>query len=453
MTLMLAVRLSRALVACYPRRWRQRYRDEMLDVLDQHRTSGRTVLNLAVGALSTHLDPTYRLEGLQVTRVLHRIGVSAAIVVPIMALFGAWVVIGSAEDGSWHLGSGGSDSMAFASGRPLLAVAGSGPGDGAETLWDVSRPAQPRKLITFEGGAPTAFAPGGRMISTINFINEPVLWNVANLAKPARVATLRVRDDTEMWGEAFSPNGRVFAAAYLDRMFLWNLTDPATPKLVRRLAVPQTPPTLVGAVPDQLGDIAFSPDGQILATVAGRNLIDLWDVADPSHATRITSVRNRAGFADALAFSPRGDVLAVLSYRGIVTLYSLANPASPVSTASMPTVTARQIAGTVCEPGGCGPDFSVGFASDGHTLVAVADLAQPSWAQGDTPALRRGRRAPRAYIFEWNVTNPRSVIRLGAFNHALEIAGDTNHALVAPSARTVVTGASNGFKISFWPIP
>ena len=31
----LAARLSRFLVGCHPRRWRQRYADEMLDVLEQ----------------------------------------------------------------------------------------------------------------------------------------------------------------------------------------------------------------------------------------------------------------------------------------------------------------------------------------------------------------------------------------------------------------------------------
>ncbi|HET7015320.1 MAG TPA: WD40 repeat domain-containing protein [Streptosporangiaceae bacterium] len=453
MTRALAFRLSRVLVGCYPRRWRQRYRDEMLGVLDQHRASGRTVLNLAIGALNTHLDPAYRLEGLQMNRLLRRLGVSAAVVVPIMALLAAVWAKSSQEDGHWHLGAGGSDSMAFATGRPVLAVAGSGPGDGAETLWDLSNPARPRKWSTFEGGAPTAFAPGGRMLSTISFGNEPVLWNVTNLAKPARIATLRVSDDTEMWGEAFSPNGDVFAAAYLDRMFLWDITDPARPKLVRTLTARQTPPALVGAVPDQLGDIAFSPDGQLLATVAGHDLIDLWDVADPALATRITSVPNRSGFADALAFSPRGDQLAVLSYRGTVTLYSLADPANPVATASMQTVTARQIAGTVCEPGGCAPDFSIGFSPDGRTLTAVADLAQPSRAQGNPPSVNRGPLAPRGYTFEWNVTNPRSVIPIGAFNHQITIAGDTSHPLVAPSGRDVVTGASNGFKISFWSLP
>ena len=43
----LADRLSRAVVGCYPRRWKQRYAAEMLDVLDQHRAGPRTVLSLA----------------------------------------------------------------------------------------------------------------------------------------------------------------------------------------------------------------------------------------------------------------------------------------------------------------------------------------------------------------------------------------------------------------------
>jgi hypothetical protein len=33
----------------------------MLDVLDQHRASSRTVLSLAGGALTAHLDPGYRM--------------------------------------------------------------------------------------------------------------------------------------------------------------------------------------------------------------------------------------------------------------------------------------------------------------------------------------------------------------------------------------------------------
>ena len=62
MTPALADRLSRAVVGCYPPRWKQRYAAELLDVLDQHHAGPRTVLSLAGGALSTHLDPDYRMQ-------------------------------------------------------------------------------------------------------------------------------------------------------------------------------------------------------------------------------------------------------------------------------------------------------------------------------------------------------------------------------------------------------
>ena len=56
----LAARLSRFLVGCYPRRWRQRYAVELLEVLVQHQPTARTVLNLWAGAVSAHLDPAWR---------------------------------------------------------------------------------------------------------------------------------------------------------------------------------------------------------------------------------------------------------------------------------------------------------------------------------------------------------------------------------------------------------
>jgi hypothetical protein len=58
----LADRLSRAVVGCYPPRWKRRCAAELLDVLDQHHGGPRTVLNLVGGALSTHLDPDYRMR-------------------------------------------------------------------------------------------------------------------------------------------------------------------------------------------------------------------------------------------------------------------------------------------------------------------------------------------------------------------------------------------------------
>jgi hypothetical protein len=62
----LADRLSRLMVSLYPRRWRRRYRDELLALLEERRSSLRTVANLALGAVGTHLDPAYRREGITI---------------------------------------------------------------------------------------------------------------------------------------------------------------------------------------------------------------------------------------------------------------------------------------------------------------------------------------------------------------------------------------------------
>jgi hypothetical protein len=41
----------------------------MLDVLDQHQPTARTVASLAASVLSTHVDPAYQMEGLWLTRL------------------------------------------------------------------------------------------------------------------------------------------------------------------------------------------------------------------------------------------------------------------------------------------------------------------------------------------------------------------------------------------------
>ena len=132
-------------------------------------------------------------------------------------------------------------------------------------------------------------------------------------------------------------------------------------------------------------------------------------MTDPAHATRIATVPSDSGFTNALAFSPRGNLLADVSYDGTVTVYSLADPARPVRAATMQTVTARQIAASICA-GGCGPMYTLNFTPDGQTLTAVADLSPPAQQalSANTPQLPQ---VARNYAFVWDVANPRSVSR------------------------------------------
>jgi WD40 repeat protein len=441
-----ADRLSRALVGCHPRRWRNRYGEEMLDVLDQHQASARTVASLAASAISTHLDPAYRMAGLTMAWSRRAALVSAAVVVPI-ALAALYIRVATWKDGHWHIGLGGVTAMAFSpADSHLLVTATSGNLDGLDTLWNVTSSARPRRLANFEGGAPTVFAPDGRTVATVAFSDQPALWNVADRSKPARITTLPSGDDTKLWGEAFSPDGRILAAAYTDRLYLWNVTSPARPRLLATLADPVAPPWRAGF---NQGDIAFSPDGRLLASTAGHNQIALWNVADPAHATRIATVPSESGFICALAFNPRGNLLADVSYNGTVTVLSLANPARPARAATMQTVTARQIAASICT-GGCGPGYTLQFGPGGQTLTAVADLSPPSQqilsANAPQPSARN-------YAFVWNVANPRSVTRTAALSHPVTISGGSSQPLVNPSGRAIVTGASSGFAVTLWTLP
>ena len=67
----------------YPHRWRERYQEEMLAVLEQHAISLTTILDLLLGALDARLDPAYRTrEGfmfhrLRDTRILSTIYIGA----------------------------------------------------------------------------------------------------------------------------------------------------------------------------------------------------------------------------------------------------------------------------------------------------------------------------------------------------------------------------------------
>jgi hypothetical protein len=82
----LAGRLSRALVGWHPRRWRDRYGEEMLDVLDQHQPTARTVASLWASAVSAQLDPAYRRDRLSLSRLslsrLRRAALIAAVADP-----------------------------------------------------------------------------------------------------------------------------------------------------------------------------------------------------------------------------------------------------------------------------------------------------------------------------------------------------------------------------------
>jgi WD40 repeat protein len=444
-----AGRLSRALVGCHPRRWRERYGEEMLDVLDQHHLTARTVASLAASALSTHVDPAYRTERLPLSRSrLRRAAVTSAAVAAGLVLacgmlgFAAWRE-------RWQLSdAGGVGGVAFAPGRHLLVSAVGGANqDSMDTVWDVTDPARPRQLAAFQGGEPTALSPDGRIVATVSFDGEPVLWNVADPRRPARTAIMSAGGTAPLWGEAFSPDGQILAVAYTDQIFLWDVASAARPRLLGTLAAPVTTAGDASFTPQ---DITFSPDGRMLASVTGTGYVTVWNVTDPARAARIATLTSLGDYVQTIAFSPRG-LLAVVTYHGTVLMFSLADPARPGLTATISGIMTHALYpdGLLQHPDAppcpsCSPaNYAVAFTPDGRILTVVVARQEGNVTSSAFTI------ATRDTVFTWNVTSS------GAVSGLTTVTRDVNDSqpTLAPNGRTVADGSPTSNAVYLWAPP
>jgi WD40 repeat protein len=445
----LAGRLSRVLVGCHPRRWRDRYREEMLDVLDQHHPTARTVVSLGASAVGAHLDPAYRADRLSLPRLRRAALISAVIAAP-LALLLAPVGYGIWQDSHWHPSADeGLVSVAFAARTAVMVTAFGQSIDGTDVMWDVTDLTRPQRLSQFEGGQPTALSPDGRTVATVAFSGRTALWDVADPRHPAMVATLSVSDGDLLRGQAFSPDGRILAVAYYDRIFLWDVASPARPRLLRALDLPVTPTPQAAAgasnqVPFSPQDVAFSPGGGILAVATGTDQVTVWNVADPARAYRLATLTSPGDFTQALAFSPRGNLLAVLTYHGTVLVYSLADPARPSRTAAVRGLLARarypdgqtEPDEVLCD--GCIlASYAMAFSPGGHTLTVVVDRTEMSANSG------------RDTIFDWPVTSSGT---LGAGTAAGRDVADSEP-FITPGDRAVLGGPPDSHAWRAWALP
>jgi WD40 repeat protein len=136
------------------------------------------------------------------------------------------------------------------------------------------------------------------------------LWNVADLARATRIATLTGQAGG-VSAVSFSPDGHLLASASDGgTVVLRNLAEPAAPVLAATLRFTVPPPQFPGIATGPDVALAFSADGHTLTTIAGNTAVTLWNVTGPGAASRITTVTGHRIGAGEVAFSPGGRIVA-----------------------------------------------------------------------------------------------------------------------------------------------
>lgn len=175
-------------------------------------------------------------------------------------------------------------------------------------LWDATTGQPIRTLVSqatsLPSKLPLAFSPNGQLLATADSDRSIKLWN-ANTG--ARLITLR-KHNNPIQNLAFSPDSQRLASSEEKTAYLWNLRtyQPIhTLNLVQSVGHP--------VQPKNLGYLAFSPDGNILATSGlllplvesepiPRQGVTLWNTQT---GQSITSIRDVNRFQ----FSPNGQFL------------------------------------------------------------------------------------------------------------------------------------------------
>ncbi len=193
------------------------------------------------------------------------------------------------------------NSVAFSPDGNILASASR---DRTIKLWDV---VNNEELVTLSGHtsavSSVAFSPDGNILASAscgsvenyNCINGEIkLWDMITSEE---LVTFSGHTKT-IFSVAFSPDGNTLASGSVDRTIkLWDVVN--NEELV----------TLSGHA-DWINSVAFSPDGNILASSSDDRTIKLWDVVNNEE---LVTLSRHTSIVNSVAFSPDGTTLASAS--------------------------------------------------------------------------------------------------------------------------------------------
>lgn len=190
-----------------------------------------------------------------------------------------------------------------------LVVAGT-PQDGVLRVWDLTAEAEPRQIQAVPNGTVVvcAFAPDGKLLAVPAGPEQPIrLWEVAT-GKEVRSFG---KPQTLIESLAFSPNGKVLATKSGATVQLWDVQTGQSLRKCRprtyyakqkHLAIDRSNTMPFNAT----AQVAFSPDGKLLAAEAGDNTLHFWDAETGQEVGKLV----HPGMVVSASFHPKGQLRA-----------------------------------------------------------------------------------------------------------------------------------------------
>lgn len=157
-----------------------------------------------------------------------------------------------------------------------------------------------------------AISPDGRMLASAGQDQLIYLWELAS----GQVYQTLQGHSKSIQCVAFDPDGTRLASGSIDgTVRLWSLPkERPAPAHTVGVLYPDYPLVVLQAHPSSVYNIAFSPDGALLASVGADRSLRLWDMTQP-HCPELVAARKTVQEAEehdlfAVAFSPDGRKLA-----------------------------------------------------------------------------------------------------------------------------------------------
>jgi len=284
---------------------------------------------------------------------------------------------------TWQAHAGAVSAMAFSPDGKQLATAGE---DRSVILWD---PATGTKLQTLAGqsGMVTAvtFSPNGAYLAATGGDRAVRVWDVASgrLLRTLPISTLGY---AIALGPAAPKDGaggtRVAAGANDGTVKVWDVATGEEIVVIRGHA-------------GEVWGVAFSPDGRLLATAGNDGIAKVWEIAPGGNGTHVVreqlTLAGHSGAVNGILFSPDGLRLATAGQDGTAKLWDVGTGREVLSLAGQTDAVAAVSFASGCGETGCRPQL---FTTSANGMVRayllriedLMDLAAARLTRPMTPA-------------------------------------------------------------------